>query len=45
MAKIRDIQSDVLEAGRREALAARRELGMSPDLVDRVTRRLDLGRR
>ncbi|WP_433522827.1 Na+/H+ antiporter [Nocardia pseudovaccinii] len=43
--KIRDIQGDVLEAGRREALAARREPGMPPDLVDRVTRRLDLGRR
>jgi CPA1 family monovalent cation:H+ antiporter len=43
--KIRDIRDDVREAGRREAVAARREPGMPPDLVDRVTRRLDLGRR
>lgn len=45
MAKLRDIQGEVLDAGRREAMAARREPGMPPDLVDRVTRRLDLGRR
>ncbi|MFQ6398613.1 hypothetical protein ACLMAJ_34900 [Nocardia sp. KC 131] len=43
--KIRDIRDDVREAGRREALAAHREPGMPPDLVDRVTRRLDPGRR
>lgn len=40
---IRTVRYEVLEAGRREALAARREPGMPPDLVDRVTRRLDLG--
>ncbi|WP_280465876.1 cation:proton antiporter, partial [Nocardia brasiliensis] len=43
--KLRAIRDDVVEAGRREALAARREPGMPPDLVDRVTRRLDLGGR
>ncbi|WP_194837869.1 Na+/H+ antiporter [Nocardia sp. XZ_19_369] len=43
--KLRDIREDVVEAGRREAQNARREPGMPPDLVDRVTRRLDLGRR
>ncbi|WP_107654529.1 Na+/H+ antiporter [Nocardia suismassiliense] len=43
--KLRDIREDVLEAGRREAMNARREPGMPIDLVDRVTRRLDLGRR
>ncbi|MBF6548816.1 Na+/H+ antiporter [Nocardia brasiliensis] len=43
--KLRAIRADVVDAGRREALAARREPGMPPDLVDRVTRRLDLGGR
>ncbi len=40
--KIRMISSEVLEAGRSEAMAARREPGMPPDLVDRMMRRLDL---
>ncbi|MEU1208766.1 Na+/H+ antiporter [Nocardia sp. NPDC005825] len=40
--KMRAITSDVLEAGRAEALAARREPGVPPDVVDRVMRRLDL---
>ncbi|MBF6329730.1 Na+/H+ antiporter [Nocardia transvalensis] len=39
---IREISNEVLEAGRTEALAARRE--MPPDLVDRVMRRLDMPR-
>lgn len=43
--RLRVIRDEVVEAGRREALNARREPGMPPDLVDRVTRRLDLGRR
>ncbi|PXX61528.1 sodium/proton antiporter (CPA1 family) [Nocardia tenerifensis] len=43
--KLRAIREEVVEAGRREALNARREPGMPPDLVDRVTKRLDLGRR
>ncbi|WP_069163194.1 Na+/H+ antiporter [Nocardia altamirensis] len=43
--KIREVREEVLEAGRREALNARREPGIPPDVVDRVTRRLDLGRR
>lgn len=37
------ISHQVLEAGRTEALAARREPDMPPDLVDRMMRRLDLG--
>lgn len=41
-AKMRAITNDVLEAGRAEALAARREPGVPPDVVDRVMRRLDL---
>ncbi|WP_458687830.1 Na+/H+ antiporter [Nocardia tengchongensis] len=41
-AKMRAISNDVLEAGRAEALAARREPGVPPDVVDRVMRRLDL---
>ncbi|MCM6774351.1 Na+/H+ antiporter [Nocardia sp. CDC159] len=40
--KIRSISDEVVEAGRAEAQAARREPGMPPDLVDRVMRRLDL---
>ncbi|WP_040809905.1 Na+/H+ antiporter [Nocardia concava] len=40
--KMRGITNDVLEAGRAEALAARREPGIPPDVVDRVMRRLDL---
>ncbi|WP_067476292.1 Na+/H+ antiporter [Actinomadura hibisca] len=40
--QIRTVQEEVLAAGRRAALAARREPGMPPDLVDRVMRRLDL---
>ncbi|AYF76926.1 Na+/H+ antiporter [Nocardia yunnanensis] len=40
--KMRAITNDVLEAGRTEALAARREPGVPPDVVDRVMRRLDL---
>ncbi|MBW8486604.1 Na+/H+ antiporter [Actinomadura parmotrematis] len=40
--QVREIQQDVLAAGRREALDARLEPGMPPDLVDRVMRRLDL---
>ncbi|GAA5070625.1 Na+/H+ antiporter [Nocardia iowensis] len=43
--KLRVIRADIIDAGRREALNARREPGMPPDLVDRVTRRLDLGTR
>ncbi|MFC9897405.1 Na+/H+ antiporter [Nocardia sp. NPDC127579] len=38
------VREEIVEAGRHEAQAARREPGMPPDLVDRVTRRLDLGR-
>ncbi|BEK94773.1 Na+/H+ antiporter [Nocardia seriolae] len=40
--KMRGISNEVLEAGRAEALAARREPGIPPDVVDRVMRRLDL---
>jgi CPA1 family monovalent cation:H+ antiporter len=40
--EIRAISNEVLEAGRAEAMAARREPGMPPDLVDRMMRRLDL---
>ncbi|MFJ4649812.1 Na+/H+ antiporter [Nocardia sp. NPDC088792] len=40
--KIRAITNEVLEAGRTEALSARREPGIPPDVVDRVMRRLDL---
>jgi CPA1 family monovalent cation:H+ antiporter len=40
--QIRAISNEVLEAGRSEAMAARREPGMPPDLVDRLMRRLDL---
>ncbi|MFI6313272.1 hypothetical protein ACIBEK_24495 [Nocardia fusca] len=40
---VRRIRAEVTAAGRRKAQAARREPGMPPDLVDRVTRRLDLG--
>ncbi len=39
---MRTVSEEVLEAGRAEALAARREPGVPPDLVDRVMRRLDL---
>ncbi|MEU8900952.1 Na+/H+ antiporter [Nocardia sp. NPDC048505] len=39
---VRGVREEIVEAGRREALAARREPGMPPDVVDRVTRRLDL---
>ncbi|MEV6064834.1 Na+/H+ antiporter [Nocardia asteroides] len=42
-AQMRAVRLAVIEAGRREAQAARREPGMPPDVVDRVTRRLDLG--
>ncbi|MFI6521478.1 Na+/H+ antiporter [Spirillospora sp. NPDC050679] len=42
LGRMRAVQEEVLAAGRREALAARREPGMPPDLVDRVMRRLDL---
>ncbi|MFE3546866.1 Na+/H+ antiporter [Nocardia sp. NPDC059177] len=41
--QMRAVRMAVVEAGRREAQAARREPGMPPDVVDRVTRRLDLG--
>ncbi|WP_067707417.1 Na+/H+ antiporter [Nocardia yamanashiensis] len=41
---MRAITNEVLEAGRTEALAARREPGIPPDVVDRVMRRLDLRR-
>ncbi|GGK69760.1 Na+/H+ antiporter [Nocardia camponoti] len=41
--QIRHIRAEVAEAGRAEALAARREPGMPPELVDEVIRRLDLG--
>ncbi|TCJ89446.1 Na+/H+ antiporter [Nocardia alba] len=41
--QMRAVRAAVTEAGRREAQAARREPGMPPDVVDRVTRRLDLG--
>ncbi|WP_228566483.1 cation:proton antiporter [Nocardia sp. SYP-A9097] len=40
--QMRAISNEVLEAGRAEALAARREPGIAPDVVDRVMRRLDL---
>ncbi|MBB5911146.1 CPA1 family monovalent cation:H+ antiporter [Nocardia transvalensis] len=40
--KMRAISGEVLEAGRTEALAARREPGIPPDLVDRLMRRMDL---
>ncbi|WP_167476236.1 Na+/H+ antiporter [Nocardia arthritidis] len=40
--RMRAITNDVLEAGRTEALTARREPGVPPDVVDRVMRRLDL---
>ncbi|MBF6175106.1 Na+/H+ antiporter [Nocardia blacklockiae] len=40
--KMRAISNEVLEAGRTEALAARREPGIPPDLVDRMMHRLDL---
>ncbi|WP_245677136.1 Na+/H+ antiporter [Nocardia acidivorans] len=40
--QMRTISNEVLEAGRAEALAARREPGIAPDVVDRVMRRLDL---
>ncbi|MBY8860796.1 Na+/H+ antiporter [Nocardia sp. CA2R105] len=39
---IRAISNEVLEAGRSEAMTARREPGMPPELVDRMMRRLDL---
>ncbi|WP_018657777.1 Na+/H+ antiporter [Actinomadura flavalba] len=39
--RFREIQRDVQAAGRREALDARREPGVPPDVVDRVMRRLD----
>lgn len=42
-ATVKRVRIELTEAGRRAALAARREPGMPPDLVDRVTRRLDLG--
>ncbi|WP_067813416.1 Na+/H+ antiporter [Nocardia inohanensis] len=41
---MRAITNEVLDAGRTEALAARREPGIPPDVVDRVMRRLDLRR-
>lgn len=44
MKRMTFLREEVVEAGRREALSARREPGMPPDLVDRVTKRLDLGR-
>ncbi|GAA5091112.1 Na+/H+ antiporter [Nocardia iowensis] len=40
--KLSRIDQEVLAAGRVEAMAARREPGVPPDLVDRVMRRLDL---
>ncbi|CAM4177616.1 Na+/H+ antiporter [Nocardia ninae] len=40
--KLDRINQEVLAAGRTEAMAARREPGVPPDLVDRVMRRLDL---
>ncbi|MEV0251322.1 Na+/H+ antiporter [Nocardia sp. NPDC050712] len=40
---MRQVREEIVEAGRHEALAARRDPGMPPDVVDRVTRRLDLG--
>ncbi|NKY53285.1 Na+/H+ antiporter [Nocardia vermiculata] len=40
--QLRRISNEVLEAGRSEAMTARRESDMPPDLVDRVMRRLDL---
>ncbi|MQY06564.1 Sodium, potassium, lithium and rubidium/H(+) antiporter [Actinomadura sp. RB68] len=42
LGRLQAIRQDVLAAGRREALAARREPGMPPDIVDDVMRRLDL---
>lgn len=41
--QLRAVRGAVIEAGRREAQAARREPGVPPDVVDRVIRRLDLG--
>ncbi|WP_405492638.1 Na+/H+ antiporter [Nocardia sp. NBC_00511] len=40
--KMRRYTGEVMAAGRAEALAARREPGIPPDVVDRVMRRLDL---
>ncbi|WP_039815473.1 Na+/H+ antiporter [Nocardia otitidiscaviarum] len=40
--EMRRITHEVMEAGRTEALTARREPGIPPDVVDRVMRRLDL---
>ncbi|MEU0541297.1 Na+/H+ antiporter [Nocardia sp. NPDC005978] len=40
--QMRSVTNEVLEAGRAEALSARREPGIAPDVVDRVMRRLDL---
>lgn len=40
--KMRQVSNEVVEAGRAEALAARREPDIPPDVVDRVMRRLDL---
>ncbi|MFI6866699.1 Na+/H+ antiporter [Nocardia sp. NPDC050406] len=39
---MRRVTNEVVDAGRAEALAARREPGVPPDVVDRVMRRLDL---
>ncbi|MFI6172872.1 Na+/H+ antiporter [Nocardia sp. NPDC051052] len=40
--KLARINQEILTAGRAEAMSARREPGVPPDLVDRVMRRLDL---
>ncbi|MFD6156321.1 Na+/H+ antiporter [Nocardia sp. NPDC060256] len=40
--KLDRINQEILTAGRTEAMTARREPGVPPDLVDRVMRRLDL---
>lgn len=40
--KLARINQEILTAGRTEAMSARREPGVPPDLVDRVMRRLDL---
>ncbi len=42
-AELRAVRAEVIEAGRVAAQTARREPGMPAEVVDRVTRRLDLG--
>jgi CPA1 family monovalent cation:H+ antiporter len=39
---MREITAEVLDAGRTEAMTARREPGVPPDVIDRLLRRLDM---